>query len=66
VRAGADPREAEHAATASLLEAGFAKVDYVEICDAATLEPVARLDRPARVLGAAWLGATRLIDNIAP
>jgi pantoate--beta-alanine ligase len=65
-RAGSDPREAEHAATASLLEAGFAKVDYVEICDAATLEPVTRLDRPARVLGAAWLGATRLIDNIAP
>jgi pantoate--beta-alanine ligase len=66
VRAGADPREVERAAMASLLEAGFAKVDYVEICDAATLEPVTRLDGPARVLGAAWLGATRLIDNVAP
>jgi pantoate--beta-alanine ligase len=66
VRAGADPREVERAAGISLLEAGFAKVDYVEICDAATLEPAVRLDRPARILGAAWLGATRLIDNIAP
>jgi pantoate--beta-alanine ligase len=66
VRAGADPRAAERDATASLLTAGFAKVDYVEICDAASLEPVTRFDRPARVLGAAWLGATRLIDNLAP
>ena len=65
VRAGANPREAERAAASSLLAAGFAKVDYVEICDAATLEPVTQLDRPARILGAAWLGATRLIDNIA-
>ena len=65
VRSGADPRAAEREAAASLFAAGFAKVDYVEICDAATLEPITRLGWPARVLGAAWLGATRLIDNIA-
>ena len=45
------------------LEDGFTKIDYVELRDAATLEPLARLDRPARLLAAAWLGATRLIDN---
>ncbi len=40
-------------------------VDYVELCDAATLEPLDRLDRPAaRILAAARLGATRLIDNL--
>ncbi len=51
-------------ATASLLAAGFGPVDYVEIRDADTLAPVETLDRPVRILAAARLGATRLIDNI--
>jgi pantoate--beta-alanine ligase len=65
VRQGGAPRQAEAAAVAALLGAGFASVDYVEICDAATLDPLDRPDRPARVLAAARLGATRLIDNLA-
>ena len=44
--------------------AGFAKVDYVAARDAATLGPVSD-PAAARVLGAAWLGRTRLIDNVA-
>ncbi len=64
VRAGAPPREAEAEAVARLRDAGFAAVDYVEVCDAATLDPLARLDRPGRVLAAARLGTTRLIDNL--
>lgn len=47
-----------------LLDAGFATVEYIEIRDAETLEPVTRIDRPARVLAAARLGKTRLIDNM--
>jgi pantoate--beta-alanine ligase len=62
---GADPGAAAAAGAAALLGAGFTRVDYVEACDAATLEPLARLDRPGRVLAAAWLGTTRLIDNLA-
>lgn len=61
---GTLPREAAAEGADALLRAGFAKVDYVEACDAETLEPLERLDRPGRVLAAAWLGATRLIDNV--
>ena len=52
------------AGAAALTEAGFTKVDYLEVCDADTLTPLERADRPGRVLAAAWLGKTRLIDNV--
>ncbi|HKW53144.1 MAG TPA: pantoate--beta-alanine ligase [Stellaceae bacterium] len=48
---------------AALDHAGFTKVDYVEAVDAETLAPFTRGDRPGRILAAAWLGRTRLIDN---
>lgn len=47
-----------------LKAAGFSSVDYIAIRDADTLHPVADLSRPARILAAAWLGKTRLIDNM--
>ena len=56
------------AALAKVTEAiqaqGFTRVDYVELRDAETLAPVEQIERPARLLAAAWLGRTRLIDNI--
>lgn len=52
-------------ATHDLLHVGFTKVDYLTVRDAETLAPFeAKAGRPGRVLGAAWLGTTRLIDNI--
>jgi pantoate--beta-alanine ligase len=40
-------------------------VDYLEVRDAETLRPAAPgAGRPLRVLVAAWLGKTRLIDNV--
>lgn len=48
-----------------LTAAGFSSVDYVAIRDAESLAPISDLKRPARILAAAWLGKTRLIDNMA-
>ncbi|HYI72023.1 MAG TPA: pantoate--beta-alanine ligase [Skermanella sp.] len=45
--------------------AGFDRIDYLAVCDAASLEPLEIADRPARVLAAAFVGRTRLIDNVA-
>jgi pantoate--beta-alanine ligase len=53
------------AAIQALATAGFGAVDYVALCDAETLAPLDRLDRPARLLAAVRLGRARLIDNIA-
>ena len=53
------------AAEARLLAAGFARVDYLALAAADDLRPLERADRPARLLAAAWLGKTRLIDNVA-
>ncbi len=66
VSGGAAPDAAALAAREEILAAGFDKVDYVEVRDAETLIPVTTgAGRPLRVLAAAWLGKTRLIDNIA-
>jgi pantoate--beta-alanine ligase len=62
VARGAGPAEVSQ----RLLSAGFAKIDYITVRDAATLAPYdANLARPGRVLAAVWLGKTRLIDNVA-
>ena len=42
----------------------LAAVDYAEIVDAETFEPVLRLRRSCYVLLAVFIGATRLIDNM--
>jgi pantoate--beta-alanine ligase len=50
----------------ALLDGGFASVDYAELADAESLAPLGELGtRPARLLVAARIGGTRLIDNMA-
>ncbi|HJQ15382.1 MAG TPA: pantoate--beta-alanine ligase [Allosphingosinicella sp.] len=65
IREGGDVATALAAAAAKLASAGFDAVDYVELREADTLAPLDRLDRPARLLAAARIGKTRLIDNLA-
>jgi pantoate--beta-alanine ligase len=49
----------------ALRDGGFASVDYAELVGADTLAPLATLDgNPARLLVAARIGGTRLIDNL--
>jgi pantoate--beta-alanine ligase len=44
--------------------AGFTRIDYVEVCDAETLQPVTEVKGACCVFAAAWIGRTRLIDNM--
>jgi pantoate--beta-alanine ligase len=63
IRAGKDPQSATRAASRSLTTLGF-KVDYVAARNAETLAVPASSEEPLRILAAAWLGKTRLIDNL--
>ena len=47
-----------------LTQAAGVRLDYLEIVDPDTLDPLPELDRPALVAVAAFVGNTRLIDNI--
>jgi pantoate--beta-alanine ligase len=66
---GGDVEATLETARRAVLRAGFDKIDYIELADAETLSPLRALGRalgpaPARLFGAAWLGRTRLIDNM--
>jgi pantoate--beta-alanine ligase len=66
IRAGNDVGQIVAKATADILAAGFARVDYFALADAVSLEELQYFDgRPARLLAAAKIGTTRLIDNLA-
>lgn len=48
----------------AIAAAGYREVEYLELRGEDDLAPMAIHDRPARLLAAAWLGETRLIDNV--
>ncbi|MBL0966261.1 MAG: pantoate--beta-alanine ligase [Blastomonas sp.] len=64
IEAGGPVRVALDGIEQALAAAGFGPIDYVTLADAVTLEPLDHADRPARLLVAARLGRTRLIDNM--
>ena len=51
-------------AKASIGEAGFASIDYLALVDASTFEPLDVPRGEMRLIAAATIGGTRLIDNI--
>lgn len=62
--AGADAQPVLAQALRSLVDAGFGKVEYLELRSSARLAPLTKASEPARLLAAAWLGEVRLIDNV--
>lgn len=52
-----------HARTAIPDEHGL-RLEYLEIVDPGTMQPVEQITGPVRVAGALWVGTTRLIDNL--
>jgi pantoate--beta-alanine ligase len=65
LRAGDDVAAAMAGGAEMITEAGFA-LDYFEVRHAETLAPIGSVeDGPMRILVAAKLGKTRLIDNVA-
>jgi pantoate--beta-alanine ligase len=68
IRAGESVAAALQNSKQALVDAGFLRVDYLALVDAATLEPLEPLAEPKsemRLIAAAVIGTTRLIDNLA-
>jgi len=66
VRSGEkDASKVREVAVAVLANFPLIRVEYLEIVDPDELQPVATIAGPVRIAGAIWVGATRLIDNVA-
>lgn len=61
---GAPVNQTLSEARAAILSAGYREVEYLELRADADLRPLNAPYCPARLLVAAWLGNTRLIDNV--
>jgi pantoate--beta-alanine ligase len=65
VRARVPVGEALRDAKQALVDAGFLRIDYFALVDAATLAPLDSPEGEMRLIAAAVIGSTRLIDNLA-
>jgi pantoate--beta-alanine ligase len=65
LRAGVSGTIACEGAAQALRDAGFSSVDYVAFADPDSLAPLESFEGRGRLLAAARLGKTRLIDNMA-
>ena len=58
------PSAIVEAAAATIPRSETLKLEYLEIVDPETMQPVEIVDAPVRVAAALWVGSTRLIDNL--
>ena len=65
IRDGTPVRMVLDTARKALIEGGFSRIDYFALVDAATLEPLEAATGEMRLIAAAVIGPTRLIDNVA-
>lgn len=65
IAGGADVAQSLADAEAAIVGGGFDSIDYVALADADSLERLPAFRAPARLLAAARIGKTRLIDNLA-
>ena len=65
IAGGSDVAETLARAEAAIVTGGFDSVDYVALADADSLERLSDFRSPARLLAAARIGKTRLIDNLS-
>jgi len=63
-RAAAGERDGRALVDGARVALDVDRIDYLELCDAATLTTLVQIDRPAVLLVAVFVGRTRLIDNI--
>ena len=65
IRGGEPVAASLRRAKQSLVDAGFLRIDYLALVDAATLDPLDEAAADMRLIAAAVIGSTRLIDNVA-
>lgn len=65
LRRGGYPSDARDVAKAMLASIPGVRIDYIEVADAETMQPVESIEGPVRIAAAAFFGAVRLIDNVA-
>ena len=65
IQDGTPVRHALEHASHALYDAGFSVVDYFALVDEATLEPVNEASEGTRLIAAATIAGTRLIDNLS-
>jgi pantoate--beta-alanine ligase len=61
---GASASETLRSAKQALVDAGFLRIDYLALVDAGTLQPLETPAGEMRLIAAAVIGTTRLIDNL--
>ncbi|HWQ54527.1 MAG TPA: pantoate--beta-alanine ligase [Bryobacteraceae bacterium] len=59
-----DPDAVRNLALAVLARNPHVRLEYLEVVDEGTFQPVREISGPVRIAAAAWLGGTRLIDNV--